>query len=353
MRNKTEILSIILTALIVCQGVAACSSSDEQWLTEEFLVDNVPDYTGINPLSHYMVVLGDIQEYTRQPEYMNNFKASMDWLRIQNSFFGNIDVMLQVGDITDENAEWQWDNALIALRPVAENIPVIAVPGNHDYTWLRKEGDMFAYISDRESSLFNRYQLPVHRLLTIVSVYETGHRENVIYSLRLGGRISYIIALEFGPRPEVVEWAREFISANPDADCYILTHEWLTRGSKLVSDKESYSLMQFGNTGRTTTPSGIWNRIVSPYDNVIAVICGHNGFVASRFTPNDVGREVPQILFNLQYQENGGDSMLQLWEMPADSDTIRTSVYNILKKTFCDDPATKISFSRSRVGKLQ
>lgn len=353
MRTGIGIILAALAALITGHGLVACSSDDEEWLSDSYIIDNVPDYTGINPSSHYLVVVGDIQEYTRQPEYMDDFRASMDWLRIQNSFFGNIDGILQVGDITDENAGWQWDNAFLVLRPVAETIPVIAVTGNHDYTWLRNEGDMFTYIPDRGSTLFNSYRLPIRSPLAIVAAYEAGSRENVIYSLRLGGRTAYIVALEFGPRPEVVEWAGEFISINQEADFYLLTHEWLTRNGGLVSDSESYSFMQFGTDGRATAPSGIWNSIVRPYDNVIAVICGHNGFVASLFTPNDAGREVPQILFNLQYQEHGGDSMLQLWEMPEGSDSVHTAVYNIRKKSFCDDPATRISFSRSRKSKLQ
>ncbi|MBD5346405.1 MAG: hypothetical protein HDR92_04655 [Bacteroides sp.] len=327
--------------------VLSCSSTD--WFNEPQSVAFEPDTTGINPLSRYVVVIGDIQEYTMRPDdYMTYFRESMDWLVIQQSFFNNIDAVIQVGDITNDNESWQWSNAMLAMRPVAKAMPFIAVTGNHDYDWLRKSGDSYSYITDRNSTLFDNYEPDIHKAMKVVDRFEAGSRQNAIYSLPLGSRVSLIIALEFAPRPEVLEWADRHISANKSTDCYIVTHEWLDTKGELVTDEQCYAYRQFGTASRASSPSVVWDKLVYPHDNVIAVLCGHNGFVAHRLTPNSAARNVPQILFNLQYQENGGDSMLQFWEMPQGTDSVHTYVYNTRSHERIDEPYANFSFSRSR-----
>lgn len=297
-------------------------SADDSWLTDNHLIEQSPDSIGLNPDSRYIVILGDVQTYTMDPSLMKYFKASMEWVELQNSYFNNIDAILQVGDLTNDNIEWQWDNALLAMRGPAGKIPTITVPGNHDYTWLKEEGERFSFIPDRSSTLINDYALPQALNLSIVDRYEEGSNENVIYSLPVGGRISHIIALEFGPRREAVEWAGNHLKSNPDVDCYLLTHEWLSPEGEMIGDGSCYGIMQFGRESGVMSPASVWESIVKPNDNLIAVICGHNNFARYREDLNDAGRPVPQILFNLQYQENGGDSMLQLWEFSEDNDTI-------------------------------
>lgn len=338
--------------MLVAWAATSCSN-DDSWIDEQSSAEWTPDSTGINPMSRYLVVVGDIQVYTMTPDFMNYFMASMEWLRMQQSFFNNIDLVVQVGDITDSNLGWQWGYAMLAMRPVAEAMPMIAVTGNHDYTWLRESGDRFTFITSRESTLLNEYKLPVNRAMAIVSSFEPGKRDNVIYRVNLGGRMSHIIALEFGPRPEVVEWARRHIASNPLVDCYLVTHEWLSPRNEMVTWNKSYALKQFGSEALATGPDQIWERIVKPYDNVITVLCGHNNFVRYIELTNDAGRPVPQMLFNLQYQDNGGDSMLQLWEFPQESDSVYTYVYNTMQRLHHPDPATRITFSRSRAAARQ
>lgn len=330
---------------------AGCSHGDDNWLEVDD-VSKLPYHPYLNPTSRYIVVIGDIQEYTSNADFMNRFSASMDWLRYQQWVSGNIDVVLQVGDLTNDNADWQWRYGLLAMRPVAESMPMIAVTGNHDYTWQRTD-DNYLFISDRKSTLFNQYLLPIHRDMTLVETFEPGRRENALYSLSIGGRKSFILALEFATPPAAVEWAEKLLKAHPDTDFYLVTHEWLNSNGSFVGDAESYARRQFHDPARAATPREIWSKIVYPYNNLIAVICGHNGFVQWLFSPNAEGRLVPQILFNLQYQENGGNSLIQLWEMPQGSDSVHTSVFHVESELPLDDIHTKVSFSRSPLDRMQ
>lgn len=335
--------------LLVAAATLASSCSSTDWFNEPVATPMEPDSVAINPMSHYIVLVGDIQTYTMHPDdYMSYFKESMDWVRVQKSFFNNIDAVLQVGDLTDGNDDWQWANALLAIKDVAGEVPFIAVTGNHDYDWLNDGSEQTLHIPSRESTLFDLFPIPVHRSMKMIDTYTVGSRRNAIYSLMIGARVAHVLALEFAPPPEVVDWAAAHVASNTGIDCYLLTHEWLTGRGNLVDSKTSYAIKHFGSEKVASTPAMIWERLVAPYDNVIAVVCGHNGFVASRFTPNRAGRHVPQILFNLQYRDNGGDSMLQLWEFDSRSDSVYTTVYNTHTRIHCPDSAAVISFSRAR-----
>ncbi|MCM1029143.1 MAG: metallophosphoesterase [Pseudoflavonifractor sp.] len=339
---------IVVIAALLAAILTGCSESD--WAAEQVITDPKPDYEAINPRSHYVAVIGDIQEYTCKPELMRYFKGSVEWLIIQQSFFGNIDAVFQVGDLTDNNVEMEWNRALLTLDPLADLIPTIAITGNHDYDWAKTEED-YNYISSRQSSLFDSHNLPVATGMSIMNVYEIGSRANAIYRLTIGGREAHVVALEFAPRPEVVEWARCHVAAYPETDIYLLTHEWLNGKGERIDWNNSYAKMQFKTREKALAPEDIWKALVVPYDNVIAVICGHNSFQQAREDVNDAGRMVPQILFNLQYQENGGDSMLQLWEFPEGSDSVYTHIYNTLGGYHHPDASTRFNFSRRRATK--
>lgn len=57
-------------------------------------------------------------------------------------------------------------------------------------------------------------------------------------------------------------------------------------------------------------------------------------------TASCIGRMVPQIMFNLQYQENGGDTMVELWEFPQNSDTANVGVYHTWNRRYLDTSET-------------
>lgn len=336
---------------LVCVLLLVGCSADDSWLTDSPLENQKPDSIAINPRSRYVVVVGDVQTYTMTPDFMKYFKASMDWIEVQQEYFGNIDAIIQVGDVTNDNEEWQWRNAVLAMQSVAGKIPTIVVTGNHDYTWLKDEGDRFSIIPERSSTLINEYTLPQARGLTVVERYEAGSIENVIYSLEIGGRRCHVIALEFGTRREVAEWASRHARSYPGVDCYLVTHEWIAPDGSMVVASDSYAARQFSETSEDVlSASEVWERVVKPNDNVIAVVCGHNKFALYREDMNDAGRAVPQILFNLQYQDNGGDSMLQLWEFPEESDSVYTYIYHTMKRIHHPDVDKRFTFSRRRAG---
>ena len=54
---------------------------------------------------------------------------------------------------------------------------------------------------------------------------------------------------------------------------------------------------------------------------------------------------VPQILFNLQYQDNGGDGLIQLWESPNNSNVVNISAYDTFNRDWFMTDSTSFSFN--------
>ncbi len=84
--------------------------------------------------------------------------------------------------------------------------------------------------------------------------------------------------------------------------------------------------------------------LVKQNNNILCVLCGHAGFTGRYFSYNHAGRNVPKLMFNLQYQENGGNGLIQLWEIPADSDTVKICAYNTITRDWFMSDSTSVSF---------
>lgn len=326
----------VLLALLFCSPFISCEETDSPGdydIHKVLLPDNI-----FSEDSEYIAVIGDIQEYTGSPWLTKYLIHSLDWIRNQNRYFGKIKCVLQDGDLTWSNAKNQWDLADISFRHLCDSTLLIPCTGNHDYTW--SEGSM---IKDRNSTLLNNLTSVSLLDSSIERYYETGKRENIIVPVNISGKTYWIISLEFGPRKSVVEWAAQIVSENRDKKFILMTHEWLSAGGIRISEG-SYAEIQF-STLSYSTPEEVWRMLVYPNDNILCVLCGHNGFCKYYFSENIAGRQVCQILFNLQYQENGGDSMIQLWEFPKGENVIKISVYNTLKRSFHTDKSTEIQIN--------
>ena len=327
-----------LIGLVYITSLSSCTDEDA-YLKEKYLYI-APDPI-INPESEYIIVIGDIQESTQTWENLEYLIYSLDWIRNQQNHYANIKCILQDGDVTNNNQKWQWEMALSAFHHLKDSTMYLWCTGNHDYTWGGENG---VTISNRTSSIIDDY-LAGNQLLNhnIIAWYENGSYHNVVVKNTINGDRLDIISLEFGPRPEVVSWAAEYVRANSNRRFILMTHEWMTSRGERVSDDKSYAESQFADYPHTC-PEYIWENLVYPNDNILCVVNGHNGFCKYLETENAVGRMVPQILFNLQYQENGGDSMLQLWEFPKNENRAIINVYNTLKQTYLAPESNSFTF---------
>ena len=318
----------IIILIITCIIIAGCSDNKLEDLEQPFVYQLLLNQdANLNENSEYMVVIGDIQEYTSR--YDSYYMATMNWIISQRVMGANIKCILQTGDITYGNSKGEYATFNKYTLPIVQYLPYIACIGNHDYTW-----DSEAKINGRYQTLFSDYYSQILPDSLIAAQFEEGRMENIVVKNEIKDDPYYILVLEFGPRKEIVDWANNYVKQHPDIKFILLTHEYLTAKGVLISS-ESAAERQFINT-TWSSPEQLWENLVQDNDNIVCVLCGHNGFSAQLFSENTTGRLVPQILFNLQYQENGGNGLIQLWEFPQDSDSVNIGIYNTISRAWHD-----------------
>lgn len=277
-----------------------------------------------------MIILGDLQEYTTgKSTNMRMFENTVNWIDAQINSGVSINCVLQVGDVTASNEEGQWVNYKKTIAKIEDDVPVILCIGNHDYTWNNQ-----SIIVDRNATLFNKY-IDYSKNVDIVASFEEGRRENIIAKVNVGNDIFNVISLEFGPRDEVLDWANGIVSSNTDDRFILMTHEFLDGDGNRISSG-SFAAAQLQNTSNNS-PEMVWRKIVYNNPNLIAVLCGHNGFYAHCFSPNCIGGQIPQVLFNVQYQPNGGDSWIQVWKIDDSANSVDIFTYNCVSQKIITD----------------
>lgn len=295
------------------------------------------DVNNFNVDSQYIIVVGDIQEYTYNESLHPYLEYTMQW--IYNAIDADMAVnsVLLVGDVTSENRRGEWRVFSRYTEPVARKVPFVACIGNHDYEWNNK-----SEIEDRDDTHFSKYLSFDKAKAQVVDRYKKDRWENVVVRNKIFDEYYDILVLEFGARDEVLTWANNHVKANLDKRFILLTHEFLGRDGEIIG-KDSYAEKQLRNTS-WNSPQHVWDKLVKCNNNILCVLCGHNGFSKMRLATNEAGREVPQILFNLQYQENGGDGMIEIWEAAQNSDSISVGIYNTLKNEWVDGLDTSFKF---------
>lgn len=78
-----------------------------------------------NPNSLLILVLGDLQDKTINPE--------TDSAVIQLAKAHNPDFILQLGDLIDRPHQDKWDIYFHSFEPLRTSVPIISIVGNHDY----------------------------------------------------------------------------------------------------------------------------------------------------------------------------------------------------------------------------
>ena len=321
--SRNSYLLIFIVSILYC----SCSDVFEYKFKNIFACDLDMD-------SEYILVVGDIQEYTMDEKLANNyFVPTHNWIRGMNMMGYQIDCVLQTGDVSNNNEDWQYAYFYETTKNLAEEVLYITTTGNHDYEW-----DKESQITDRKSSKLSNYCSFPRTCDNVEEYFEKGIMDNIIVRNTIRGERCDIIVLEFGPRPEVVDWANKYVESHPERKFIVLTHEFLVGPAPghRVTNKWSDSERHF-KTIPATTPQYIWENLVYPNDNIRCVLCGHNSFSLQVYEKNKAGRNVPQILFNLQYVKNGGDGLIQVWRIPKDGSDIEVKVYNTVSNQLYRD----------------
>ena len=309
-----------------------------------------------DPKSFSMILMGDPQGYTKYDINQPLFELTTAWCadNIDNL---RIKAVLCTGDLVEQNENivrnrdmlnqtsrqmWEW--ASHCMERLDNKVPYIISTGNHEYGYVR---------GDEGFTNFPKY-FPFERNSKwadcLVSSFpsRTGQvsLENAAYEFEedTWGKL-LVIAVEWSPRDDVLNWARD-LAANryKDHKVILLIHSFLCEESARRTDDEPYKI-QPRNYGQ-----GVWDKLVYPAGNILMVISGHMGevggfekSVAYRKDKNAAGRNVHQMMFNVQtlgggWEGNGGDGWLRILEFMPDGKTVKVRTYSPL---FGISPSTK------------
>ncbi|MEM0968919.1 MAG: metallophosphoesterase [Verrucomicrobiota bacterium] len=299
-----------------------------------------------------IAALPDLQNYTRDAIHVPILQGSIDWL-VEHRDDLDLQLLVQVGDLTNHNLPEEWVRVKEVFDTLPSSLPYALTVGNHDLG-RRRVGDsrftrLHHYFQPRDG--FTRFTYPEDRF------------ENSASFLHLGSQEWLILALEFGPRITVIEWAKEILESHPHHPTLLITHEFI----------DSYSFVETGLSQRTTPqtenspyeyplasdPDGVtcgeelWEHLVLPYAQVRLVVNGHyrpyereghsiipaDGVAShSRTDLRTDGSRVHQHLINAQWAPRGGDGWLKLFRFSEEGDLEKTLLLSPILEECREEP---------------
>lgn len=288
-----------------------------------------------------VVLLPDTQTYAEK--YPEILRAQVQWIA-DNA--GKTDLVIQQGDLTQNNSEKEWEIVRDAFGVLDGKVPYVLAVGNHD---MGSVPGKFADV--RNTTLFNRYfpYAQMSELPGFGGSFEQGIMDNTWYTLETGKVKWLVLSLEFGPRDKVLDWAGEIIKKHPDHLVVINTHSYMYADNTRQGEGDDWRPQAYGvgkDTGTDAVNDGedIWHKLVKQHPNVRFVFSGHvlHSGVGTLLSINDEGYPVYQMLANyqegVQDSEKGGNGWLRMLNMDLRENTVEVLTYSPYLEAYMEDP---------------
>ncbi len=298
--------------------------------------------------SFTLVVLPDTQNYAEA--FPDLLEQQTRWIA-DHHIDRNIAFVITLGDLTNRNTSDQWENVRRAFRRLDGVVPYVLVTGNHDYGTLGNT-------DSRETGLNTAFSLnDFFQRPTFGGVF--GPRlDNSYHLFTAGGRDWLVLALEWGPRDPVLDWADMILDKYPDRRAIVVTHAYLysdnTRYDHVLRPEHRWNPYSYPSAkfpGGTNDGEDIWRKLVAPHDNVDFVLCGHvlNSGTGQLSSASPQGHVVHQIMANYQERPRGGEGYLRLMEFLPDGATVRVKSYSPVLDRYLTEPTQQFVLELSGV----
>jgi hypothetical protein len=274
-----------------------------------------------------LVLLPDTQRYARNNPAV--FFSQTHWIR-ENRDALNIRFVIHLGDIVDDQTDREWRIADEAMGVLDEVVPYVVLPGNHDFNYDPKTNLVIKY-APQYNAVF-----PPMRFRD--RPWYGGHRgvtnDNNYSFFNAAGRDFMILALEYGPSDEVLEWAGAIVRAHADKQVIVATHCYMYSDDTRMGPGDDATPHK--HDLRYNDGEQMWEKFVRHHPNIFMVVSGHVtwGDMAGRLTSSGVnGNYVHQMLSNYQHLENGGNGWLRILKfIPGERKLIERTYSPWLKK---------------------
>lgn len=295
-----------------------------RWLLFGVLLVLLLGAPGLAQEEFSIIVLPDTQIYSQS--YPEIFISQAQWI-VDMAEDLNIRLVLHAGDVVNQGArsESQWQNAKAAIDIIDQaGIPCFIAIGNHDYN---------DEAQTRNSAKFNEY-FGLERYLGkpwFGGAFEPGKADNVYGFIEAGGRRYLVLALEFGPRRAVLQWANEVVAQYPDHEVIVVTHCHMYTDNTPMGQGHYWNPKDYGVGYDAHDGEGIWQEFLRRHPNVRFVLSGHvlNSGVGRRIDVGDHGNLVYQILANYQMRPYyGGEGFLRIMTFRPAEGVVEVQTYS-------------------------
>ncbi len=290
---KKKLCYLLLFALLVtCVSalvITAGAETDVTWLSTN---PNAPaDY------AYSMAVVPDTQFLTENDvnngtTYLNSI---YDWI-VANKEEKKIELVMGLGDITDDDTEAEWLHAQEQISKLNGVVPYTLVKGGSPHDRLATFNTYFGV-----DTYYGKNE--------ITGTYSSTATENA-YRLVTAGGIDYLILmLDFGPVDEVLQWAGNIISQYPERQVIVTTHCYLYKDGRLQTETDPASPRSTTATGGMLLKNNgdeIWDELVKLYPNIVMVLSGHysSNTIVRLQSEGICGNTVTQMLIDSQEYDN-------------------------------------------------
>jgi len=278
-----------------------------------------------------IVLLPDTQTYAEK--YPEILESQIDWIEKEAE---RIAVVIQQGDLTQNNNPEEWERVRRAFRRLDGKVPYVLAVGNHD---MGSEPGKFADV--RNTTLFNRF-FPLDSMSLLPAfggVFEQGKLDNAYYLLKAGGLKWMVLSLEFGPRDTVLNWANSLVADHQDRLIILNTHAYMYSDSTRQGPGDYWRAQAYGigdGKGVQSVNDGedIWEKLVKKHANIRFVFSGHvlNSGVGTLVSINEAGYPVYQLLANYQQgvkgTVRGGNGWLRVLSLAVGSQELDVQTYS-------------------------
>ena len=296
-----------------------------------------------------IVLLPDPQEYTRYVDSKGNkspstkdglpntdiFADQLKWIS-ERKKEKNIKAVIHLGDITDTNNAHAWklvDNTYAKYFDTKGNsdLAYILAPGNHDFLQCKSNDSAVDSCHYARKSNFSTY-FKSKRYNDTQKKWFGGYykdkndtKTNSYITFTAGGIDFMVIALEYAPRKEVIDWANKLIidseakrekEGKPAYKVIIETHAYISPRSCLKNPNPNtdgyytggYSSVDDARKkalgGSALGGKEMYDQLTSRHNNIILVVNGHHCGSYFRLNKGKSGNVFGELIVDYQC-ENG------------------------------------------------
>lgn len=238
--------------------------------TNRFSIAIIPDVQGYTHFSAQDWLDPDLKYgyiFARQTQFIADHS-------VKNG--GDFCCAIQVGDLVHEkgNLKSEWEIADACMSSLIDQLPLLIVPGNHDYDKWVKENNIDG------SKSYNYYFGPESKYFKNKSWYggSSADGRNSWITFNACGYNFLVIGLEILPSKQSLDWAQQVIDDHKGWPTIYVNHEIISVGFREPDgplENASYTSVASREIFEHTAPQDVWEEFISTNDQIFLAVCGH------------------------------------------------------------------------------